>query len=194
MRAQIQQLLQPNQLFWLQFQVGASSFMVVGQQYITILPFIACLMLVQQLNRLGFIVGAVQGLLQAYYSDNLPAAMQNLFFGIACIVQLTKDYVPKNLQGDGWLFLAVYLCYMTLGLLSFGLYLTAHNIPYTTWDLYYLGTQSVGSVLMASGYRSSWAQWGLFCAFGVLHSLQFLPLLLISIYGFINWSVQYRAG
>ena len=169
-------------------QVAASGFFQTDNELITIVPFILAMMLVQQLNKLGFIIGAVQGLIQQYYQSSLPASIQNLIFGVQCAVQVTRDYIPKNLQGDGWLFLLGYMCYVMLGVLSLGLYLQQHSMPQTSLDLYYLGVISVGSVLMSSGLTSTWQQWVIVAIIGTIYSWAFQPLVLISLYGYYNWN------
>ena len=173
---------------FIQVQLILSQLMVDGYQYITILPFVVIMQLIQQLNRLGFYIGQVLAIIQQYYADSLPQSIQNIVFGQCCQIQATRDYIPKNLQGYGWAYFGGYICYLTLGLLSMGMFMSLHDIPYTATELQYLGGIQAASVLMANGFTSSWVQWLVVCIIGLLQSWQFLPLAAISIYGFYNWN------
>lgn len=175
------------ELLWISIQLVLSLLLSSDHELITITPFVVTMLLVQQLNKQGFIVGALQGLVQSYYSQSLPQQIQNLLFGISCQVQLTRDYVPKNLQGDGWLFLFGYMCYVFLGVWSLGLYLYQNNIHQDSIDLYYLGVISVGSVLMSSGLTSTWQCWVIVQIIGVTQSFQYLPLIPVCQYGYYHW-------
>lgn len=172
----------------IQVQFITTQLLSQGHEYITLLPFVVIMSLIQQLNRLGFLTGQVQGVVQQYYSVTLPSSIQNIVFGCSCQLQATRDYVPKNLQGQGWIYFAGYVCYLTLGLLSLGMFMSQTDIPYYAVDLQYLGGIQVASVLMANGLSSSWVQWIVVCIIGLLHSWQFIPMLAISLYGFFNWS------
>lgn len=186
MKASLQNVTKNVQLIQVQFI--ATQLLQDGQQYITILPFVLILTLIQQLNKLGFYIGQVQSIVQQYYAQSLPQSIQNVVFGQCCQIQATRNYIPKNLQGYGWIYFGGYLCYLTLGLLSMGMFMSLHDIPYTALELQYLGAIQAASVLMANGFTSSWVQWLGVCIIGILHSWQFLPLIVVSVYGFINWN------
>lgn len=177
-----------KELQFLLVQLIATQVLAEGHQYVTLLPFVAIMFFIQRLNKLGFLIGQVQGVVQQQYSVSLPSSIQNVVFGSCCQIQATRDYVPRNLQGYGWVYLTGYVCYLTLGLLSLGMFMSTHDIPYIAVDLQYLGAIQVASVLMANGLSSSWVQWLAVCIIGLLYSLQFLPMLLICMYGFYNWN------
>lgn len=172
----------------IQVQFVSTQLLAQGHEYITLLPFVVIMGLIQQLNRLGLLIGQVQGVVQQYYSATLPSSAQNIIFGCSCQLQASRDYVPRNLQGQGWVYFAGYVCYLTLGLLSFGMFMAQHDIPYYAADLQYLGAIQVASALMANGLSTSWVQWIVVCILGLLNSWQFIPMLLISVYGFYNWN------
>lgn len=177
-----------KELQFLVVQLIATQILADGHQYITLLPFVAVMFFIQRLNKLGFFIGQVQGVVQQQYSVSLPSSIQNIVLGSCCQIQATRDYVPRNLQGYGWIYLGGYICYLTLGLLSLGMFMSAYDVPYIAVDLQYLGGIQVASVLMANGFTSSWVQWLAVCIIGLLQSWQFLPLATLSIYGFCNWN------
>lgn len=177
-----------KELQFLIVQLITTQILQEGHQYVTLLPFAAIMFFIQRLNKLGFLIGQVQGVVQQQYSASLPQSIQNIVFGSCCQIQATRDYVPRNLQGYGWVYLAGYVCYLTLGLLSLGMFMSQHDIPYTALELQYLGAIQVASVLMANGLSSSWVQWLGVCIIGILHSWQFVPILAICAYGFANWN------
>ena len=169
-------------------QLATTQILSEGHQYVTLLPFVAIMFFIQRLNKLGFFIGQAQGVVQQQYSASLPSFIQNIVFGSCCQIQATRDYVPRNLQGYGWIYLAGYVCYLTLGLLSLGVFMSQHDIPYRALDLQYLGGIQVASVLMANGLSSSWIQWLGVCVIGLLNSWQFMPMFVICAYGFLNWN------
>lgn len=175
------------ELLWVAIQLVQSILLQSPVELITVAPFILVMLLVQQLNKQGFVIGAIQGLFQQYHSTSLPQSIQNLLFGVSCAVQFTRNYVPKNLQGDGWLFLFGYMCYVMLGVWTLGLYLQQNNIHQESIDLYYLGVISVGSVLMSSGLTSTWQCWLIVQLIGSIQSVQFIPLIPVCIFGYYHW-------
>lgn len=175
------------EILWIGVQLIISAMLQSTSELITVVPFIVTMLLVQQLNKQGFVVGAVQGLVQAYYAASLPQSIQNLLFGVSCAVQFTRNYIPKNLQGDGWLFLFGYMCYVFLGVWTLGLYLQQNNIHQESLDLYYLGVIQVGSVLMSSGLTSTWQCWLIVQIIGATQSFQYLPLIPVCQYGYYHW-------
>lgn len=175
------------ELLWVTLQLIQSILLQSSVELITVVPFIIAMLLVQQLNKQGFVIGAVQGLVQAYYAASLPQSIQNLLFGVSCAVQFTRDYIPKNLQGDGWLFLFGYMCYVMLGVWTLGLYLQQNNIHQEPVDLYYLGVIAVGSVLMSSGLTSTWQCWLIVQVIGSVQSYQYIPLIPVCVFGYYHW-------
>lgn len=182
------QLITRFELVCILLQALATAYLQEGYQYITLLPFVVVMQLIQQLNKLGFIFGQVQALFQTHYSATIPFQFQNTIFGLCCQVAATRDYVPRNLQGYGWVYFAGYICYLTLGILSLGMFMSQNNLPYHTADLHYLGGIQVASVLMAGGLNSSWVQWITVSIIGIFYSVQFWPMLLVCLYGFYNWN------